>query len=359
MEMDVSFIDEQGIETKKTMIAKCRREEDSEPLIDRVSSSQNPKKRTFHNPKTGLLIELLSIVINMGGEFLGTFLLTLVICSVVSSSILSSAQVGIWQVAVICGLGVSVSIYCTSHICDAHLNPAITVAFAVFRFKVFSWKKIAPYILSQVFGGVVAGAVLYFFSNEQISLYESRNSIDRGDNASVVTAMMFGEYFPNPALYNHADPNNLQAVSTFKAFAIEAWTTAILAFVIFCCSDDTNTTVGQRDNKVIAPLLIGLTVSIMISIYAPFTQVGMNPARDFGPRLVSLCAGWGRVAIPGPRAGFWVYILGPVLGALAGAGLNDLLISRAVKAVKRWRNDSDKRRNTGCDKSSSTELTTM
>lgn len=362
MEMDVSFVDEQGVETKKTMIANYMGEEDNEPLTRNISLSCKPKNRTFHNPRTPHHVEVVSILMNMGGEFLGTFVLTLVICSVVSSSILSSAQVGIWQVAIICGLGVSVSIYCTSHICDAHLNPAITVAFAIFRFRIFSWKKIVPYILSQVLGGVAAGAVLYFFSNKQISLYEERNEIDRGDNTSVLTAMMFGEYFPNPALYSHTDPDNLQVVSVFKAFAVEAWTTAILAFVIFCCTDDTNSTVGRRDNKVLVPLLIGLTVAIMISIYGPLTQVGMNPARDFGPRLVSLCAGWGKVAIPGPRAGFWVYILGPILGALAGALLNDLIVFRVVKTVKIWRNNSDSEsdcRNTNTDRHSSIEMTNL
>ncbi len=52
--------------------------------------------------------------------------------------------------------------------------------------------------------------------------------------------------------------------------------------------------------------LIGLTVAMLISVLAPLTQAGLNPARDFGPRLVALWAGWDSVAIPGPRNGFWV-----------------------------------------------------
>ena len=56
----------------------------------------------------------------------------------------------------------------------------------------------------------------------------------------------------------------------------------------------------------------------------------MNPARDFGPRIFAACAGWGRMAIPGPRNGFWVYIVGPILGAIIGAGLNDWILSNAV-----------------------------
>jgi glycerol uptake facilitator protein len=77
------------------------------------------------------------------------------------------------------------------------------------------------------------------------------------------------------------------------------------------------------------PLFIGLTVSIIISIVAPLTQAGLNPARDFGPRLVSYLFGWGDIAIPGPRGGFFtVYILSPVLGAVFGAGVYQWLVRR-------------------------------
>jgi glycerol uptake facilitator protein len=66
--------------------------------------------------------------------------------------------------------------------------------------------------------------------------------------------------------------------------------------------------------------LIGLVVAIIVSVIAPLTQAGLNPARDFGPRFFAWLMGWGSVAIPGPRGGFFtVYILAPILGALLGA----------------------------------------
>jgi len=78
-----------------------------------------------------------------------------------------------------------------------------------------------------------------------------------------------------------------------------------------------------------APILIGLTVSIIISIISPLTQAGLNPARDFGPRLVSYLFGWGEIAIPGPRGGcFSVYILSPIIGAVFGAGVYQGLVRR-------------------------------
>ena len=83
----------------------------------------------------------------------------------------------------------------------------------------------------------------------------------------------------------------------------------------------------MRRKPVTWGVLIGLTVAIIISILAPLTQAGLNPARDFGPRLFAFFAGWGDVAIPGPRGGFFtVYILAPILGALVGAGAYQLLL---------------------------------
>jgi glycerol uptake facilitator-like aquaporin len=66
--------------------------------------------------------------------------------------------------------------------------------------------------------------------------------------------------------------------------------------------------------------------AVLISIFAPITQAGWNPARDFGPRLVALLAGFGPIAIPGPQGGFWVYLLGPLLGGPLGGYLYERLI---------------------------------
>ena len=337
--MDVTFVGENGVATTKTMVAKSNGE--SQPLIslehetDHTHGKHSRRGKNFDTSKK-YLTTMAVFLTYMLGELIGTFLLTLVICSAVGGAILSGSLVGIWQVGVVCGLGVAISIYCVSYISEAHLNPAITVAFAIVRYSSFSWKKIIPYVTAQMLGGMLAGVIFYSFNREAISLYEEQNDIQRGENNSVITAMLFGEYFPNPAIYNHSDPKNLKVTSLFSAVAVEAWTTSILAFVIFSLTSKQNTSVG-RENKVLAPLLIGLTVSIMISIYGPHTQVGMNPARDLGPRIVAACAGWGLVALPGPRGGFWVYIVGPLVGAVLGGALSGVVASRAVTLVKKWK----------------------
>ena len=71
-----------------------------------------------------------------------------------------------------------------------------------------------------------------------------------------------------------------------------------------------------------APVFIGLTVSSAICLIAPLTQAGFNPARDFSPRMVAAIMGWGRHALPDACGGFfWVYMLGPCLGAELAAVL--------------------------------------
>ena len=62
-------------------------------------------------------------------------------------------------------------------------------------------------------------------------------------------------------------------------------------------------------------------VAVLISLFAPATQAGWNPARDLGPRLVALALGWGPVAIPGPEGGCWVYLVGPIVGGPVGGFL--------------------------------------
>lgn len=330
--MDVRFVDEQGEATVKTMVTK--REERQPLVLQSEPSNRNSKPVNKH------LRRAVTILTALSGELIGTFMLTLVICTAVSAAVLSGALVGIWQVGVVCGMGVAISIYCVSYVSnDCHLNPAITVASAVIRYKSFSWKLILPYILAQLLGGILAGIVLFAVNAGTISFYEKENRIERGQNSSIITAMIFGEYFPNPALYDHSNPESFMVISMFGALAVEAWTTCILAFVIFSLTEESNTSVGRKSNRVITPMLIGLTVAIMISTHGHLTQVGMNPARDLGPRLVAACLGWGTVAIPGPRWGFWVYVVGPVLGALAGAAMSSLVLARAVKQVRRWRED--------------------
>lgn len=248
-------------------------------------------------------------------EATGTFLIVLFGCGSVAAAIFASAQVGIWQVAAVWGWAVAIAIYATASISGAHLNPAISLALAVRR----PARKLLPYWGAQLAGAVMAGVVNLLIFQPLIIRFEAANSIVRGSAASVLSASAFGEYFPNPGMF----PGE-SFISPLAACLIEAWGTSVLAFVIFAFSDERNRVFGPH--RELAPLVIGFTVSVLISLYAPLTQAGWNPARDLGPRLVAALAGWGSVAIPGPQNGFWVYIVGPMLGAVAGGWLHDALL---------------------------------
>jgi glycerol uptake facilitator-like aquaporin len=104
-------------------------------------------------------------------------------------------------------------------------------------------------------------------------------------------------------------------VSPLHAALVEAFGTAVLAFVVFAVTARRNSAAPAAH---MAPFFIGFTVAVLISLFAPITQAGWNPARDLGPRLVALALGWGAVALPGPGGGFWVYVLGPLVGAPLG-----------------------------------------
>jgi glycerol uptake facilitator protein len=258
-------------------------------------------------------------------EVVGTYILVFFGAGSVHTAVLTGALTGLWQVAVVWGIGISLAIYALGSISGAHLNPAMTAAFAAFR--QFPLKKIPAYVLAQLAGAVAAAATLYGLFHGLILRFERMHSIVRGQSGSELSAMIYGEYFPNPGIVG-VDANAFACVSRGQAMLAEAIGTAFLAFFVFAMTHEHE---GEKPAKVLFGLMIGLTVSIIICIVAPLTQAGLNPARDFGPRLFAWFAGWGSVAIPGPRRGFFtVYILSPILGSLAGGGIFQLLMRPRV-----------------------------
>jgi glycerol uptake facilitator protein len=259
-------------------------------------------------------------------EVLGTFLLVFFGIGSVHAAVITGAQMGIWQVAIVWGIGIALAIYVTSAISGAHLNPAITLALATYRG--FPWRSVVPYMLAQLLGAVLAAAVLYGIFHNLIAAFEAARGLLRGGAGSELSAMVYGDYFPNPAMV--AATPILTAVTLPLAMLVEMVGTALLALVIFAVTDPCN---AGRPAPYLAPLCIGLTISLLISILAPISQAGFNPARDFGPRLVAYFAGWKSVAIPGPHGGFFtVYILSPCLGSLLGGAIYQFILRRAFPA---------------------------
>lgn len=191
-----------------------------------------------------------------GAELLGVFFLVLA----GGGAILVGA--GSLAIALAFGFAVAVLVYALGHVCGAHFNPAITLAFAVTRH--FPWRRVPGYVAAQVLGALLAAGVLAWW---------------HGDIGQTTTEVRFDIAAP-------------------AAFAIEALATFLLAFVIIAVATD------ERAAQGFAGLAIGLTVTVNSLWAGPLTGAGTNPARSLGPALVA--GRWGDL---------WLHIAAPLIGA--------------------------------------------
>ena len=235
-------------------------------------------------------------------EFIGTGLLIFFGVGCVAAMKLTGAAFSQWEISIMWGLGVAIAIYVTAGVSGAHLNPAVTIALA--SFHGFNKRKVLPYIMAQVLGAFAAAALIYGLYSNLFTDYETSHNIVRGTVASLDTASIFSTY-PNPSL------------SFGGAFAVEFTITTILMFAILAISDDKN----GAPRGAMGPLLIGLVVALIGGSLGPLTGFAMNPARDFGPKLLTFFAGWDTIALTGGKniPYFIVPILAPICGALFGA----------------------------------------
>lgn len=254
------------------------------------------------------------------GETLGTFVLVLFGCGAVAVTVLFGAHQGLMQVAAVWGLGVTLAIYLTRHLSCAYLNPAVSLAMVISGRM--TARKLPAYLAAQWLGATLAGLAIYALFAPSIAAFEQAHAIVRGTAASVQTAMIFGEFYPNPG--------STAVVTLPLAIGAEALGTFLLVLMIFALTEGCN--VGRPDNA-LAPVFIGLTVTALICLLAPLTQAGLNPARDCGPRLVAWWAGWGSAAFPDRVGGFFhVYIAAPLLGGVLAAVVFTRLVEPLMKA---------------------------
>ena len=247
------------------------------------------------------------------GEFFGTFLLVFFGCGSVAAAVLTGAQVGIFQVAIVWGVGIAIAIYVSGALSGAHLNPAVTLAFV--SWGGFPLRRASGYVVVQLVAAFVAAAVLHAVFARPLVYFETSQQIQRGAPGSEASAMIFGEFFPNPA-GRPLTPAARAVVTPATAFLVESVGTALLVLVIFAVTDVHNST----RPRAFTAFTVGLTVTLLISLFAPLTQAGFNPARDLGPRIWSATfGGWGSVPFATNGPGWWlVYFVAPIVGGQAG-----------------------------------------
>ncbi|MEP6685545.1 MAG: MIP/aquaporin family protein [Verrucomicrobiota bacterium] len=296
-----------------------------------VTSKAEPMRATRPEPPPNVSadVEVASTPIPKWaiGEFFGTFLLVFFGCGSVCTAVLTGAQVGVFQVAIVWGLGIATAIYLTGSLSSAHLNPAVTIASAAW--SRFPKKLVLPYIGMQMLGAFAASALLYSLYSGSLTAYETKHKIVRGEKGSEATAMIFGEYFPNPGGKPLTEEIRA-AVTPGEAFGVEVVGTAILLLVIFCATDERNATRPQ----LLTAATIGLTITLLLSLFGPLTMACFNPARDLAPRIFSSLAGWGTVPFQTNGLGWLtIYIIAPIVGGLLGGAIYRVFFRTGYRAL--------------------------
>ncbi|MEU6523878.1 MIP/aquaporin family protein [Streptomyces sp. NPDC046924] len=263
----------------------------------------------------------------MLAEFLGTFVLILLGVGSVAVAVVGlpgsgrqTADFGPANWLIISwgwGLAVVFGIYVAGGISGAHINPAVTLSFAVRRD--FPWRKVLPYWLAQLVGAFVAAALVYACYRWAIDAANTKAGVPRDQSLATysIFATFPAEYFGN---------------SWWGPLLDQIVGTAILLLLV-CALIDTRNTAPMSN---MGPFLIGLVVVAIGLTFGTNAGYAINPARDFGPRLFTFFEGWGSIALPGTFGWFssywWIPIVGPLIGGVIGTLVYDLLISPVLKA---------------------------
>jgi len=250
----------------------------------------------------------LGLVGEMAAEFAGTLILILFGVGVVAQVVSGGAAGGLGNhnsIAWGWGLGVTFGIYVAGRLTGAHLNPAVTLALALFRD--FSWSKVAPYALAQTAGAFVAALIVRAAYNDTLSAIDPQHTI------------------ATQGVFSTLPGNGTLPVGTTAALIDQIIGTAILLFLIFAVTDPRNSAPMAN----LTPVVVGFIVLAIGIAWGTNAGYAINPARDFGPRLASFITGYGTAwRDQNGSLYFWVPIIGPLIGAPIGALLYDVLVRR-------------------------------
>jgi len=212
-------------------------------------------------------------------EFLGTFWLVLGGCgSAVLAAGFPEVGIGLMGVSLAFGLTVLTMAFAIGHISGCHLNPAVSIGlWAGGRFPA---NKLAPYIVAQVLGGIVAGGVLYVIASGAAGFDVTKGFASNG----------YGAHSPG-------------GYSLLAALVTEVVMTMFFLLIILGATD-------KRAPAGFAPIAIGLALTLIHLISIPVTNTSVNPARSTG---VALYVGDWAVSQ------LWLFWLAPIVGALLGS----------------------------------------
>jgi glycerol uptake facilitator protein len=248
----------------------------------------------------------MTLIAELLAEFLGTMVLILFGDGVVAMVVLFGHHIpgeivngGYTNITLAWGLAVTMGIYIAGRISGAHLNPAVTLTLAALR--EFPWRKVIPYSIAQTAGAFVAAGLVFW--NYHPAFLNADPNLDH--TAGVFTTFPAFPEIPSAGLLD-------QVIGT-----------ALLLLMIFAVTDERN-----QPPAILQPLMVGLIVVVIGMAFGGMHGYAINPARDFGPRLLTVAAGFKNNGLTdGPRV-FWVPIVGPLVGGLIGGIIYDIGIRR-------------------------------
>jgi glycerol uptake facilitator protein len=240
----------------------------------------------------------------MAAEFAGTMILILFGVAVVAQ-VVAGGLGGHDSIAWGWGFGVTLGIYVAGRISGGHLNPAVTIALAVF--KGFEWRKVGPYALAQFLGAFVAALIVRWNYSEVL------NKLDPGHTVK------------SQGIFSTLPGNGTLPVSDWGALRDQIIGTAILLFLVVAITDVRNTSPVAN----LAPVVIGFLIVAIGMAWGTDAGYAINPARDFGPRLASFVTGFHH-AFQDQYGNlyFWIPIVGPIVGGILGVAAYEFLVGR-------------------------------
>jgi len=231
-------------------------------------------------------------------EFLGTFVMICFGLGVNNQVGLSNDVYGTWLSINICwGIAVMLGVHASEGVSGANLNPSVTFANAVYG--KLAWRKVPGYFVSQLLGAFSGAFIIYCLDYQTLNLVDPQR----------LTSQAHFSTYPK----SH--------ISNLTAFYTEFLGTAFLVLGVFAITDKRNRPASASG----APISFALLIMAIGMAFGMNTGYAINPARDFGPRLFTSLAGWGSKVFTTRDYYFWIPLVAPLVGGVAGGGLYKLL----------------------------------
>ncbi|WP_228759975.1 MIP/aquaporin family protein [Pseudactinotalea sp. HY158] len=269
-------------------------------------------------------------------EFLGTAVLVLLGCGSVAVAVVGLPGTGrtagptiffqgsgdwliiVWGWA----FAVAFGVYVCQGVSGAHINPAVTLAFAIRRR--FPWKHVIPYWIAQTLGAIGGAAIVLGLYTNAMNTFDQQSETFNATGHTIPTLSIFSTF---PAPYFHG--------GIWGPLVDQIVGTAMLMLAIAAVIDIRNKAVKAN----LGPLIIGFSVAAIGISIGSNAGYAINPARDLGPRIIAWLGGWGELAFPGNGPWFdtyfWIPIVGPLIGGIVGILVYDLFIGDVLHAMGR------------------------